>query len=103
MYQGGVSFIDTVTGNWNMPSPPPELLIIDDDVQNEAVNLVGPRCETVSANTLPLLPLDMRNKNKAEPDLENGKRKKDLDQNMENPKMDSDVHMRKDCDQEVDN
>ena len=103
MYQGGVSFIDTVTGNWNMPSPPPELLIIDDDVQNEAVNLVGPQCETVSANTLPLLPLDMWNKNEAEPDLENGKQKKDLDQNMENPKMDSDVHMKKDCDQEVDN
>ena len=42
MYQGGVSFIDTVMGNWNMPSPPPVLLTIDDDVQNEAVNLVGP-------------------------------------------------------------
>ena len=41
MYQGGVSFIDTVMGNWNMPYPPPVLLIIDDDVQKEAVNLVG--------------------------------------------------------------
>ena len=41
MYQGGVSFMDTVTGKWNMPSPPPLLLTIDDDVQEAAVNLVG--------------------------------------------------------------
>ena len=41
MYQGGVSFIDTVTGNWDIPSPPALLLTIDDDVQKEAVNFVG--------------------------------------------------------------
>ena len=35
MYQGGVSFVDTITGNWNIPSPPPVLLTIDDDVQEE--------------------------------------------------------------------
>ena len=66
MYQGGVSFTDTVTGNWNMPSPPPLLLTLDDNEQAEAVNLVGAKCPP--SNIQPLLPLDMHNK-KYEMDL----------------------------------
>ena len=42
MYQGGVYFSDTCTGNWNMPSPPPVLCIIDENKQEKAVNLKVP-------------------------------------------------------------
>ena len=99
MYQGGVSFMDTVTGNWNMPSPPPLLLTIDDDVQEEAVNLVGEQADPVPANTTSLLPLDMRNKNESEPDV-----KKDSDQKVDYLQMDlnANTEPKKDCDQQGD-
>ena len=42
------------------------LLTLDDDEQAEAVNLVGEKC--APSNDQPLLPLDMCNKNEAEPD-----------------------------------
>ena len=59
MYQGGVSFVDTVTGNWDLPSPPAVLLTIDDDIQEEAVNLIGDKSHSQPAKTSQLLPLDM--------------------------------------------
>ena len=61
MYQGGVSFTDTITGNWNLPSPPPMLLTLDDDEQVEAVNLVGQKSAVQGLNVQPMLPLYMRN------------------------------------------
>ena len=99
MYQGGVSFTDTITGNWNIPSPPPLLLTIDDDVQEEAVNLVGERADPLPANTTSPLPLDMRNKNESEPDV-----KKDSDQNIDYLQTDlnANTEPKKDCDQQAD-
>ena len=80
MYQGGVSFVDTVTGNWDLPSPPAVLLTINDDIQEEAVNLVGDTSHSQLAKTSQLLPLDMRNKHESEPELDSDVKipKKDL-------------------------
>ena len=80
MYQGGVSFVDTVTGNWDLPSPPSVLLTIDDDIQEEAVNLVGDKSHSQPAKTSQLLPLDMWNKHESEPELDSDVKipKKDL-------------------------
>ena len=80
MYQGGVSFVDTVTGNWDLPSPPAVLLTIDDDIQEEAVNLVADKSHSQLAKTSQLLPLDMQNKDESEPELDSDVKipKKDL-------------------------
>ena len=88
MYQGGVSFVDTVTGNWGLPSPPAVLLTINDDIQEEAVNLVGDKSHSQPAKTSQLLPLDMWNKHKSELELDSDVkiRKKDLSDKV---KMDS--------------
>ena len=88
MYQGGVSFVDTVTGNWDLPSPPAVLLTINDDIQEEAVNLVGDKSHSQPAKTSQLLPLDMRNKHESEPELDSDVKipKKDLSDKV---KMDS--------------
>ena len=81
VYQGGVSFSDTCTANWNLPLPPTVILVLDEDTppQQSPVNLVtSPKpCETTASSVL--MPLDMRNKNELE-----GDQKMDSDaQNMD--------------------
>ena len=39
LYQGGVYFSDTCTGNWNMPSSPAVVYVLDVNEQENAVNL----------------------------------------------------------------
>ena len=81
VYQGGVSFSDTCTANWNLPSPPAMILVLDEDTppQQSPVNLVtSPKpCETTASSVL--MPLHMCNKNELE-----GDQKMDSDaQNMD--------------------
>ena len=94
MYQGGVSFIDTVTGNWDIPSPPAALLTINEDVQKEAVNLVGDKSKVPPPETASMLPLDMRNTHESNPQ---SSEKMDYD-----CEKDSKSHHKVDSDQNVD-
>ena len=63
MYQGGVSFSDTCTGNWDHPSPPPLILVLDEEQpqQKSPVNLARPHVQKATNNCASMLPLDMRN------------------------------------------
>ena len=94
MYQGGVSFVDTVTGNWDLPSPPALLLTIDDEVQKEAVNLVGDKSKLAPPQIDFMLPLDMRNKIESDPHTPE---KTDYDR-----KLDSKSDPKVDFDREID-
>ena len=63
MYQGGVSFSDTCTGNWDHPSPPPLILVLDEEQpqQKSPVNLARPLMLKAAENCASMVPLDMRN------------------------------------------
>ena len=94
VYQGRVSFSDTCTANWNLPSPPTMIMVLDEDTppQQSPVNLVtSPKPRATTASSV-LMPLDMRNKNEVEGDqkLDSDEQKVD---SQSDQKMDSEDKM----------
>ena len=91
MYQGGVSFSDTCTGNWDYPSPPPLVLVLDEEQpqQKLPVNLERPHVPKATDNCASMLPLDMRNNRGI----------KDYDKSDEEPNMDLSTDQKTESDQ----
>ena len=80
MYQGGVSFSDTCTANWNLPSPPALLLVLDEEEPQlkSPVNLARPLVPKAKENCGSMLPLHMQNNRDIEVD-----KKSDEEPNMD--------------------
>ena len=95
LYQGGVYFSDTCTGNWNMPSPPAVVYVLDEHEQENAGNLkVSPEIVETPNST---------SKQKQESDQEKDCESDRKEDSKEQPeKVDSDVKMDSKDEQKID-
>ena len=88
MYCGDNRFLDTCTGNWNLPSPPSLLLDISRSEQLSPINLAGgEEGQKITQRTNFVVPLDLRNLNEIETDKEHETDSEDRKVD-ENQKMD---------------
>ena len=110
MFCGDHRFLDTCTGNWNLPSPPLLLLDISRSEQQSPINHAGEEGQKMiqSTGNKFTVPLDLRNVNELasdkeieehETDSDDQKMEENHDKDSENPHMEETDHQKKDSEE----